>query len=264
MRTWVWAACAVAWSLAACAPRALSPGIAATPTRSSARPAAAAAPAAPAEPGRLGTYSPEAPAQVTADRMIYTQQGQVSVFQGRVRVTQGPTKMESPYLEVRAQDGRGTARQGVRLTDPTRGLTVTAQELDYTQTLDNAQARGNVRLDTHDDQGEALRLNCERLDWDNRAQTALARGAVRATYRDATATAESMQYLRAAQVLELQQAPGSGSPQPRVEQAGSTITGNVITLRLQERVYEAKGAARADIDTRTLSRPAPAGRKEQP
>lgn len=266
MRLRGWAGCVLCCGLAACAPRAFTPPAAEDQSAPSARTAPAEAPAVPraTDDPRFRPYTAEGPAQVTADRMRYMQEGQVSVFTGRVRVTQGTTRLEAPYLEVLSRDGRAVARQGVRLTDPSRGLTVTAQELAYAQTLDNAQARGNVRLDSRDDQGEPLHLTCDRLDWDDPAQSALARGGVRATYRDITATAETLRYLHADQVLELKPPADPKGPRPRVEQAGSTLTGNAIFLRLRERIYEAQGAARADLEVSRFDRTRPAGRQERP
>jgi len=257
---------AFALALAACAPRILTP----LPSRPAARDGQSTNRSVQAEPegattnARLKPLDENQPAQITSDRLVYTNQGKVTVFSGQVNVRQGAMRVEAPYLEVRSDDGRAVARQGVRLTDHARGMTLTARELEYKQNLANAKARGDVRLVSHDDQGQSLRVRSDRLDWDNDRREALARGRVQITYRDTTATADVMTYRQAEQLVILAADGESKTRRPQIEQAGNTILGNLITLRLRERVYEVQGEARAEIQPRETSGAPASGRKEKP
>lgn len=248
---WVRLAPWLALVLTACVPRALTPlpglELKSRPADAASTAGTTATAASAPEDPRLRPLSEDKPAQITSDRMSYSEQGRVTVFQGRVRVRQETMRVETPYLEVRSEDGRALARRGVRIIDHARGLTVTAQELEYRQNLTNATARGRVHLDSHDSQGQPLQMRSERLDWDQRLKEALAGGSVQVNFRGATATAESMRYRQDEQKVELTGAGNTLSARPQIEQEGNTITGDVILLRLSDRVYEVTGSARAEL-----------------
>jgi lipopolysaccharide export system protein LptA len=243
-RAWL-ACCLVGLTVAACAPRVFTPFPERTPAavKSAAPETKNVVPARPAE---------DLPAQITSDRLVYTNQGRVSVFQGNVTVRQGATRVEAPYLEVRSEDGQAFAREGVRLIDSEQGVTLTARELEYRRSLANAKARGDVRLVSHDNRGESVRLRSDRLAWDTAHKEALAEGGVRVTSQGSTATAEGLHYRQSDQIIELNAAGNSLAARPQIVQDGNTITGQVITLRLNERVYEVSGTAHADLMPRSV------------
>jgi lipopolysaccharide export system protein LptA len=247
MNRQVWPVCVFGLVLTACAARVLTP----LPERPAAVKAAATAVVKADGDARLRPPAEDRPAQITSDRLVYSNQGRVTVFQGNVNVRQDAARLESPYLEVRSEDGQAIASQGVRLIDLERGVTVTAQTLEYRRNLANAKARGDVRLYSHDDQGEPMNLRSDRLAWDTTRKEALAEGGVRVTYRGSTATAEAMHYRQSEQIITLSPAGNTSAARPQIVQEGNTITGNVITLRLNERVYEVSGTAHADLAPRS-------------
>ncbi len=195
---------------------------------------------------RLRPVDQEQPVRITSERLTYKDQGQVAEFTGRVRVLQGSTRLEAPYLEVHSEDGRAWARNGVRVIDHERGVTVTARELEYLENLNDAAAQGQVRMISHDGRGNPFQVDCDRMEWKSERKEVLARGHVRVTFQGTTATAEAMLYRRDPQVVEFLPAR-PGEARPKIEKGNGTITGDRITLRLNERAYEAEGSAQADI-----------------
>ncbi|NTV53208.1 MAG: LPS export ABC transporter periplasmic protein LptC [Candidatus Firestonebacteria bacterium] len=254
------------WLSAACAPRVLSPVIGGnTPAGAKGNSGTAAVVSGPvSQDARLRPMSEDKPVAITSDRLVYTQQGQVTVFTGRVQVRQAGALLEAPYLEVRSQDGQAVARQGIRLTDSERGLTLTAQELTYKENLAHAQARGNVRVSSLDDKQQPLKVAGEYLEWDAQKKDMKAREHVRVNYQGMTATAEALDYAQAAQVAELTSPDAKPDERPRIEQDGDLITGDKLLLKIKERRYEAHGSARAEITPKENGRPGPGRAKEKP
>lgn len=196
------------------------------------------------------------PAQVESNRMQYQDQGQVTLFTGSVKVNQESAWLFAPYLEVHARDGLAYARGGVRMIDHYRGVTLTAGEMDYRRNLSDVEVRKNVRVLTHDDQGQPLRIRCERLDWNTEAETARARDQVVVHYQNITATAGELHFNQGAQTLVMTPA-GQASGRPEIIRGADRITGDQITLRIKDRVYEVEGSARAVVLPEER-RPAPA------
>jgi lipopolysaccharide transport protein LptA len=235
---------------AACTPRVAMPPVgkeaSPTPVVATGANSATAKVSPVSDSSRTKPFSEDRPVAIDSDRLSYTQQGQVTVFQGHVRVQQETTRLDAPYLEVRSQDGQAVARQGIRLVDHTRGITVTAQEMEYKENLSHAQVRGKVKVYSHDDQNQALLVQSGQLEWDAQGKDIKAREKVKVTYRGATATAEAMDYAQTAQVVEMT-SPKAGDARPRIEQNGDIITGDKIILKIKERAYQARGQARADV-----------------
>ncbi len=258
----------VALGTLACAPRVVTPPSAATPTLTgtAAGVTKTAAPLAThaSEDARLKPLAEDKPVAITSDRLSYTQQGQVTVFQGRVKVVQETTRLDAPYLEVRSQDGQGVARQGIRLVDHARGITVTARELEYKETLSHATVRGNVKVVSHDNENQTLVVKSESMEWNAQGKDIQAKERVVVTYRGSTATAEVMDYSQTTQVAVLS-SPGKNAALPKIEQEGDVITGKTLILKTKERIYEARGSARAEIWPKEKNNRAVPGRmKEKP
>lgn len=220
--------------------------------------AAAAGPGAGSSPPanqRLQPLSEDRPVAITSDRLTYLEQGKITVFQGHVSARQDTLRLEAPYLEVRSADNRTHAKNGVRITDSARDITITARELDYQENLLNATASGQVVVDARDDRGQPLRIRSDRLDWNVGKKRMQAQGRVQVTYGGNTATAERMDYQEADQTVVLKPGTAAGSPQPTIMQADNIIRGNLLTLRLRERIYEAQGSAWGNINPRAKEQP---------
>jgi lipopolysaccharide export system protein LptA len=218
------------------------------------RPAVAEAkgntPAAGTPEKRMQPIDEDRPVEITSDRMDYQNQGKVTVFRGRVKVNQVSTWLFTPYLEVRSDDGLALAREGIRLIDHERGLTVTAKEMDYQKNLSHVIARQDVRLRSHDQQGLPLQVRSNRLEWWSDRREALATGNVTFYYRNITATAGTMHYRQADQILVLQQDPQAPDKTlPTIKQGTDVLTGDTITIQIQKKQYEAQGHAQALIIT---------------
>ncbi|MCK5242568.1 hypothetical protein KAR34_08970 [bacterium] len=187
------------------------------------------------------------PMQISSDRMIYREEGKVTLFLGNVQVNQEQAWLYTPYLQVNSELGLASARQGVRLIDHERGITVTAKELDYQEDLSNVITRENVKVSTHDDQGMALRLYGRRMEWEKKTESVLATGDVVLHYKDTTATAEIMTYYQKQQKLKLAKESDTSGKNPVVRQKDNMITGQIITLLIKEKIYEVEGSAKAII-----------------
>ncbi|MEW6516305.1 MAG: LptA/OstA family protein [candidate division FCPU426 bacterium] len=196
---------------------------------------------------RMAAPDKSQPVQITADRMQYQDQGQVTVFTGHVRVNQESAWLLAPYLEVQSRDGLAYARGGVRLIDHYRGITLTAKEMDYRRNLADVEVRKNVRVLTHDDQGQPLRIRCDRLDWNTEAETARAREQVVVHYKNITATAGDLRFSQEAETLLLLPPVEKPGERPEIIRGWDRITGEQITLRIKDRVYEVEGSARAVV-----------------
>jgi|GEM_PF-4871127 len=197
---------------------------------------------------RLQPPDEDKPVQITSDRLEYRNQGQVTVFRGRVKVNQTASRLSTPYLEVRSDDGLALARDGIELVDYERGLTVTAQEMTYRKNLSHIIARQKVRLRSRDEQGVPLSVRSQRLEWWSDRREALASGEVVFHYKDITATADTMHYRQADQILILKQdGPSAQDKAPEIRQGTDVLRGEIITIQIQNRKYEAQGAAQALI-----------------
>jgi len=248
---------------AGCAPRVLSPVIGSV-TPAGAKGNSSTAVAAPgAQDARLRPMSQDKPVAITSDRLSYTQQGQVTVFTGHVNVRQEGTLLEAPYLEVRSQDGQAVARQGIRLVDFERGVTLTAQELTYKENLAHAQAHGDVRVASTDERHQPLKVTSENLEWDTQKKDMKARDHVRVNYQGMTATAQALDYGQASELAELTSPGGKPDERPRIVQEGDVITGDKLILKIKERRYEAHGSARAEITLKENGRPGTGHPKEK-
>jgi lipopolysaccharide export system protein LptA len=252
-------------ALAGCAPRVLSPAIGGTaPAGVRGNSGTAAANPAASRDARLRPPSEDKPVAITSDKLAYTQQGQVTVFSGHVHVRQEGATLEAPYLEVRSQDGQAVARQGIRLLDNERGVTLTAQELTYKENLGHAQARGDVRVASRDDRQQPLNLASDYLEWDLQKKNMQARDRVRVNYQGMTATAQALDFAQVAEVAHLTSPGGKPGERPRIEQDGDVITGDSLLLKIKERRYEAHGNARAEITLKENGRSGPGRAKEKP
>jgi lipopolysaccharide export system protein LptA len=249
-------------ALAGCAPRVVSPIIAGGPAGAKGNSGTAAAVPV-AQDARLRPMSENKPVAITSDRLAYTQQGQVTVFTGHVNVRQESSVLEAPYLEVRSQDGQAVARQGIRLVDNERGVTLTAQELTYKENLAHAQARGDVRVASTDERQQPLKVASEFLEWDTKTKDMKARDHVRVNYQGMTATAQALDYAQVTELAVLTSPGGKPQERPRIEQAGDVITGDKLILKIKERRYEAHGSARAEITLKENGRPGTGHPKEK-
>ncbi len=194
---------------------------------------------------RLETPSGDQPVNITSDTMHYRGQGRVAVFRGKVRVNQDDAWLFTPYLEVRSDDGLAWARQGIRLVDYMRDVTVTARELKYFKDLSRATIRKKVSLQTRDERGNQLRIYSRSMEWNAESGTAEAREKVVVHYLNITATAGKMTYDHERQVLVLTQDPGQKKSLPEVLRGPDKLTGKTITLHVKQQKYEVQGSARA-------------------
>lgn len=234
----------------------------ATPVHS--RSNTATAKAADTEADRMKPLSENRPVNIVSDHLTYTDQGRVTIFTGHVKVRQEATQLQAPYLEVRSTDGQAFAKQGIRMIDLERGVTVTAQELEYKDTLEHALVHGQVQVDSHDQQGIPLRLTSEQLEWNAQSKEIKARERVKILYQGTTATAEAMDYDQVRQLVELSRPKDSKASLPRIEQDGNIIMGEKIFLHLKNHTYEARGSAYADASTAKSSAPPRSPKKEKP
>ncbi len=194
---------------------------------------------------RLATPGGDLPVNITSDRMHYRGQGQVAVFRGEVRVNQDEIWLFTPYLEVRSDDGLALARQGVRLEDYTRDVTVTARELEYDKDLSRVTIQKKVCLQTRDERGNQLRIYSRSMEWNAEHGTAEAREKVVVYYLNITATAGNMTYDHERQVLVLTEVPGQKKSLPEILRGPDKLTGKTITLHVKQQKYEVQGSARA-------------------
>jgi lipopolysaccharide export system protein LptA len=199
------------------------------------------------ESERLRPPKKESPMQITSDRMIYQEAGKITLFLGNVQVNQEKAWLYTPYLQVRSELGTASARNGIRLIDHERGVTVTAKELDYQDDLSNIVVRKNVKVKTHDEQGLALCLYGHEMEWNKKSEIVIARGNVVVHYKDTTATADSMTFYQQQKKLELAKKANEDGKDPTVWQKENMITGQMITLLINEKTYEVDGSARAII-----------------
>ncbi|MCD4812253.1 LPS export ABC transporter periplasmic protein LptC [bacterium] len=196
---------------------------------------------------RLQEPNLDQPARITSDRMQYREQGRVTVFKGKVCVNQVDAWLFSPYLEVRSEKGMAYARQGVRLIDHGRGVTATAREMDYNRDMTHVILRDTVAITSHDDAGETLKMYCDRMRWNENQDAAVADGHVIVHYKDTTATAHTMTYHRLKKMMVLSGEKAKQARHPRVLQGTNTITGELITMHIKDRVYEVEGSAKAIV-----------------
>ncbi len=208
----------------------------------------------PAPPSRSGVKTPDKrrettggdqPVDITSDRMHYQGQGRVTVFRGKVRVNQGTAWLFTPYLEVRSEDGLALARQGIRVVDYMRDVTVTARELKYYKDLSRLTIRKKVCLQTRDERGNQLRIYSRTMEWNAKSNAAVAREKVVVHYLNITATAGNMTYDHERQVLVLTPSPGKKDLLPEVLRGPDTLNGKIITLNVKQQKYEVQGSARA-------------------
>lgn len=196
--------------------------------------------------------SQDVPVDIRSDRMRYQNQGQVTIFQGHVQVVQPKAVMQTPYLEVRSNQGLAYARQGVRLEDYTRGMTVTAQELDYSKNLSDVEIRNQVKVKTQDEKGQTLMIQSKKLEWHADKDEALATGAVVVHYQNTTATAETIHFQSAADKLVLSSEPKDKLPE--MQRGPDRISGQVITVYPKEKIYEVDGMAKAIIQPQAAAK----------
>jgi len=196
---------------------------------------------------RLKPPEKDQPLQITSDRMAYQEEGKVTIFKGHVKVNQEKAWLFTPYLQVCSDKEVAFARNGIRLIDHERGVTVTARELDYKDDLSYAVIRDNVRLTTHDDEGVTLRIHSKKMEWKDRAETVVAQGDVVVHYKDTTATADVMTFNQPQRVIVLTQFSKGNGKKPLVKQKRNIITGETITLYIKERTYQIEGSAQAII-----------------
>jgi lipopolysaccharide export system protein LptA len=121
-----------------------------------------------------------------------------------------------------------------------------------------------VKVVSHDNENQALVVKSESMEWNAQGKDIQAKDHVVVTYRGSTATAESMDYSQTTQVAVLS-SPGKNAALPKIEQEGDVITGKTLILKTKERIYEARGSARAEVWPKEKSNRAVPGRtKEKP
>ncbi len=200
------------------------------------------------EPKLTPTWSEDRPVTIISDKMTYLNEGEITIFEGHVHVTQDGLELRAPYLKVSSSSGRALARNGVELTDHIQDAVIQARELDYQHDLSHVTARQQVHLITKDDTGNVIKLNSDQLDWQPNSGNGRAQGQVVVYYKAVTATAGIMTFSDQEKKIVLQPDPQKTQVQPLVLNKDDRITGRQITLLMNNNTYIVTGKAQALVN----------------
>ncbi len=188
------------------------------------------------------------PVAITSDKMTYLNDGEITIFQGHVHVKQEGLELKAPYLKVSSSSGQALAKDGVQLVDRIQDAVIKARELDYQHDLSHVTARQDVHLATKDDAGNAMKLSSDQLDWQPNSGNGRAQGQVVVHYKAVTATAGIMTFSDQEKKIVLKADPQKVLEQPLVINEGDRISGQQITLLMNDNTYIVTGKAQALVN----------------
>lgn len=161
-----------------------------------------------------------------------------TVLEGAARVVSDEITLEAERIELFGTDFRfATTTGGVRVVDTGRGMTITADSLNFDRETEDSRATGQVMVE---DEENDLLVKGGYLETRDGGELLLVQIAVRVLRDDLTARAQFLRYRRSEDVLEL-------SGFPVVYWKGDEYRAARIVLNLDTEEIELQGQVRGSV-----------------
>jgi lipopolysaccharide export system protein LptA len=196
----------------------------------------------PAEQALKDKLAKDEPVYITADEVVYNSRQKKNDWIGHVKVRRGKTLMDADKMTATSDKGSAQAEGRIFLRDPTEGMELKSERMEYTNKLKNVIATGEPVFTLTDEKGDKTVITGERLEILSEEKYALATGNVVIVNKDIRATGEEARYWDGEQKMELR-------GKPVVTRGNNIFTGDLITTLVKKNIILLEGNVHATIWT---------------